>query len=182
MNGEPLPLKHGYPLRSLALGWTGANCIKWLTHIMVLDRAFEGFFMDSVYRIFQKGQEPTTGEVVTNMKLKSIITQPTLGETLKAGTVVILGTAYGGQKEVEKIEISLDGGGTWQAAEFIGPRESYAWRQWRMLWEASAPGDYTIMARATDAEGNEQRMHAQWNVLGYGNNGVTEHAVRINIA
>jgi DMSO/TMAO reductase YedYZ molybdopterin-dependent catalytic subunit len=181
MNGEPLPLKHGYPLRALALGWTGANCVKWLTHITVLDHAFEGHFMDNVYRVFQEGQEPATGAVVTNMKLKSIITQPTHGETLKAGTVLILGAAYGGEKEVEKIEISLDGGGSWQVAEFIGPRESYAWRQWQMLWEVSTPGEYTIMARATDAEGNKQPMNAQWNVLGYGNNGVAEHAVRINI-
>ena len=182
MNGEPLPLKHGYPLRALALGWTGANCVKWLTHIKVLDRAFEGFFMDNVYRVFQKGQEPTTGAVVTSIKLKSIIIQPTHGETLKTGTVLILGAAYGGEKEVEKIEISLDRGGTWKAAEFIGPSESYAWRQWQMLWEVSTPGEYTIMARATDTEGNKQPMHAQWNVLGYGNNGVAEHAVRVNIA
>jgi len=182
MNGEPLPLKHGYPLRALALGWTGANCVKWLTRITVLDRAFEGFFMDSVYRVFQKGQEPSRGEVITDMKLKSIITQPKSGETLKAGTVLLLGAAYGGEIEVEKIEISLDGGGAWQAAEFIGPREPFTWRQWQMLWEASTQGEYIIMARATDAEGNQQPIHAEWNVLGYGNNGVAEHAVHINIA
>ena len=182
MNGEPLPLKHGYPLRALALGWTGANCVKWLNHITVLDRPFEGFFMDNVYRVFQKGQEPINGEVVTGMKLKSIITRPTPGETLMAGKVVILGTAYGGEQDVEKIEISLDEGNTWQAAEFIGPHEPYAWRHWQMIWEASSPGEHTIMARATDAKGNKQPMHAGWNVLGYGNNGVAEHAVRINIA
>ena len=182
MNGEPLPLKHGYPLRALALGWTGANCVKWLSRITVMDRAFEGFFMDNVYRVFQKGEEPATGEVVTNIKLKSIITRPAPGETLKAGTVVILGAAYAGENRVEKIEVSLDGGNTWQAAEFIGLNEPYAWRQWQFLWDASALGEYTIMARATDAEGREQPMHAQWNVLGYGNNGVMEHAVRFNIA
>lgn len=181
MNGEPLPLKHGYPLRALALGWTGANCVKWLTHITVLDRAFEGFFMDSVYRVFQKGQEPATGEVVTALKLKSIITRPTSGESLKTGTVVILGAAYGGEKTIEKIEITLDGGGTWQEAEFIGPNEPYAWRQWQMLWEAPEPGEYTVMARATDAEGNVQPMQAEWNALGYGNNGVAEHAVSFKI-
>ena len=182
MNGEPLPLKHGYPLRALALGWTGANCAKWINRITVLDHAFEGFFMDSVYRVFQKGQESVTGEVVTGLKLKSIITQPIPGETLKAGSVLILGAAYGGEKEVEKIEISMDGGGAWQAAEFIGPNEPYAWRQWQMVREVSAPGEYTVMARATDAEGNKQPMHAEWNVLGYGNNGVLELAVSFKVA
>ena len=61
MNGEPLPLAHGYPLRALALGWTGANCVKWLSRITLLDRPFEGFFMDNVYRVFQKGQDSPHG-------------------------------------------------------------------------------------------------------------------------
>lgn len=51
MNGEPLPVKHGFPMRALALGWTGANCVKWLAKIMVLDKPHEGFFMDNVYRV-----------------------------------------------------------------------------------------------------------------------------------
>jgi DMSO/TMAO reductase YedYZ molybdopterin-dependent catalytic subunit len=181
MNGELLPLKHGYPLRALALGWTGANSVKWLSRITVLDRPFEGFYMDNVYRVFQKGQAPETGEVVTGMKLKSIITQPMMGESLSPGTIVILGAAYAGEQEVERVEVSMDGGATWQAAEFIGPREPYAWRQWQVVWEVAEPGEYSIMARATDAGGNRQPMHAAWNVLGYGNNGVTEHAVRVTI-
>lgn len=181
MNGAPLPLKHGYPLRALALGWTGANCVKWLTRITVLDRPFEGFYMDSVYRVFQKEQQPETGEVVTGMKLKAIITQPMPGETLRSGTIVILGAAYAGEKEVARVEVSVDGGTMWHAAEFIGPREPYAWRQWQALWKASEPGEYSIMARAVDADGNQQPMNAAWNVLGYGNNGIAEHAVRVTI-
>ena len=93
MNGEPLPLKHGYPLRAIALGWTGANCVKWLYKITLLDRPFEGFFMDKVYRVFQKGEDPASGEVVTQIKLKSIITQPAHSEKLPAGTIVVLGAA-----------------------------------------------------------------------------------------
>lgn len=181
MNGEPLPLKHGYPLRALALGWTGANCVKWLTRIMVLDRPYEGFFMDSVYRVHQRGQDSKTGEVVTGLKLKAIITQPAPGEALRAGTFVILGAAYGGESEVERVDISLDNGYTWSPATFIGPRQLYAWRQWQFIWEASAKGEYTIMARATDADGRQQPMHAEWNVLGYGNNGIYEHAVKVSI-
>jgi DMSO/TMAO reductase YedYZ molybdopterin-dependent catalytic subunit len=76
MNGQPLPLKHGYPLRALALGWTGANCVKWLNKIKVLDQPHEGFFMDKVYRIFQKGEDPKSGEVVKNISVKSIIVEP----------------------------------------------------------------------------------------------------------
>lgn len=180
MNGESLPLKHGYPLRALALGWTGANCVKWLTRITVLDRPFEGFYMDSVYRIFQKGQEPRTGDVVTRMKLKSIITRPVPGEILPAGAITILGAAYAGELEIAGVQVSMDGGSTWLSAEFIGPREPYAWRQWQFIWEARE-GQYRIMARAADVEGHVQPMSAEWNVLGYGNNGVEEHAVDVTV-
>ena len=181
MNGEPLPLKHGYPLRALALGWTGANCVKWLSRIVVQDRPFEGFFMDNVYRVFQKGQNSKAGEVVTGIKLKSIITQPQPAETLAAGTIVILGVAYAGEADVERVEVSTDGGATWRPAEFIGPHEPYAWRQWQSLWEARERGSYTLMSRAVDAGGRRQPIQADINVLGYGNNGVREHAVPVTI-
>ncbi len=181
MNGEPLPLKHGFPLRALALGWTGANCVKWLSKITVLDRPYEGFFMDNVYRVFQKGQDPGSGEPVTQIKLKSIITQPVNGETLPAGLIVVLGAAYAGERRVSRVEVSVDGAQTWKKASFIGPHERYAWRQWQYAWKVKAPGAYTLMARAWDAEGKCQPPHAHWNVLGYGNNGIEEHAVTVTI-
>ena len=181
MNGDPLPLNHGYPLRALALGWTGANCVKWLHKITVLDRVFEGFYMDKVYRKFQKGQDPKTGEVVTGINLKSIITQPEQSEKLGVGLVTVLGAAYAGEAEVERVELSVDNGKTWSAATFIGPNEPYAWRQWQFLWSAKEKGEYTLLSRATDTHGNKQPMNANWNVLGYGNNGVREHAVAVQI-
>jgi DMSO/TMAO reductase YedYZ molybdopterin-dependent catalytic subunit len=181
MNGEPLPLKHGYPLRGLALGWTGANCVKWLSRITLLEKPFEGFYMDNVYRIFQKAQDPKTGEVVTRIPLKCIITQPLADEKLPAGPVVVLGAAYCGEAAIESVEVSVDGGQTWRHAAFIGPNEPYAWRQWQYIWDARDPGACTLMARATDSNGRRQPESAGWNVLGYGNNGVREHAVTIEI-
>jgi DMSO/TMAO reductase YedYZ molybdopterin-dependent catalytic subunit len=179
MNGEPLPLKHGYPLRALALGWTGANCVKWLHRIRLLSEPFEGFFMDRVYRVFQKGQDPKTGEVVREMKLKSIITQPLSGETLPAGDITLLGAAYAGEARVERVDISTDGGRSWNPTDFIGPDEPYAWRQWQYVWEKAPTGRHLLMARATDGTGKRQPMNAEWNMLGYGNNGVREHAVQV---
>ena len=181
MNGEPLPIKHGYPLRALALGWTGANCAKWLHKITLMDRPYEGFFMDKVYRVFQKDQDPKSGAVVTGIKLKSIITQPLQGQSLAAGPVTILGAAYAGEDEIDKVEVSVDDGRTWRPATFLGPRESFAWRQWQFVWEAKDKGDLKIMARATDAKGRMQPVNASWNVLGYGNNGVEEHAIVVHI-
>jgi DMSO/TMAO reductase YedYZ molybdopterin-dependent catalytic subunit len=182
MNGQPLPLEHGYPLRSLALGWTGANCIKWLCKIRVLEKPFEGFFMDKVYRVFQKGEDPKSGEVVKDLQVKSIIVEPETDQTLSAGIVPIRGAAYAGEAGIDKVEVSVDLGATWHAAELIGPDQPFAWRHWEYLWEAKAAGDYTIMARATDTDGHRQPETAHWNALGYGNNGVREHAVTVRIA
>jgi DMSO/TMAO reductase YedYZ molybdopterin-dependent catalytic subunit len=181
MNGDPLPLKHGYPLRALALGWTGANCVKWLNRITVLEKPFEGFFMDQVYRVFQKGQKPATGDAVTAIALKTIITQPLTGERLGKGAIVVLGAAYAGEGHVAQVEVSVDDGVTWQAAEFIGPDESFAWRQWQYVWHASQAGEHTIKSRATDDQGRQQPQTAPWNFLGYGNNGIDEHAVTVTV-
>ena len=181
MNGEPLPPAHGFPLRTLALGWAGANCAKWLKKIMVLERPYEGHYMDKVYRVFQKGEDSKSGTVVTRIPMKSFITQPLPGETLQLGQIVILGAAYGGERMISKVGVSVDGGRTWSPAEFIGPNEPFSWRQWQRVWNPAKEGTYCLMARAEDSQGNQQPMEARWNVLGYGNNGVQEHGVHIEI-
>jgi hypothetical protein len=63
----------------------------------------------------------------------------------------------------------------------IGLQETYAWRHWEYLWEIKNKGEHTIMARATDRKGHRQPDNAHWNVLGYGNNGIREHAIRVQI-
>ena len=181
MNGQPLPLEHGYPLRALALGWTGANCVKWLHRIELLNRPYEGFFMDKVYRVFQKGEDPKSGDVVEDILVKSIIIEPENDQVLSAGIVPVRGAAYAGEAGIEKVEVSVDLGKTWQPARLIGPEQPYAWRHWEFLWEATTRGDHTLMARATDTSGRPQPETAHWNALGYGNNGIREHAVTIRI-
>jgi DMSO/TMAO reductase YedYZ molybdopterin-dependent catalytic subunit len=182
MNGEPLPLKHGYPLRALALGWTGANCVKWLHKITVLDQPHEGFFMDNVYRVFQKGEDPKSGKVVQDISVKSIITEPLNAEKLRAGIVPIRGAAYAGEAGIQRVDVSVDDGKTWNPTKLIGLQETYSWRHWEYLWEAKDKGEYTIMSRATDGNGLQQPATAHWNVLGYGNNGIREHAIVVHVA
>ena len=182
MNGQPLPLKHGYPLRAVALGWTGANCVKWLHKITVLDQPHAGFFMDKVYRVFQKGEDPQSGKVVKDIIVKAIIVEPGDGETLPAGIVPIRGAAYAGEAGIEAVDISVDDGRTWKPARLIGLQVTFAWRHWEYLWDVRQAGKYTIMARATDTRGRRQPETANWNVLGYANNGIREHAVVVQIA
>ena len=181
MNGQPLPVEHGYPLRALALGWTGANCVKWLHRIEVLDQPYQGFFMDKVYRVFQKGEDPKSGEVVKDIQVKSIIVEPENDQVIIAGIVPIRGAAYAGEAGIEKVEVSVDHGVSWHPATLIGIEQPYSWRHWEFLWEVNAGGDYTIMARATDTAGRLQPETAYWNALGYGNNGVQEHGVTVRI-
>jgi len=181
MNGEPLPLKHGFPLRGLALGWTGANCVKWLNRITVLEHPHQGFFMDNVYRVFAKDQAPETGSVVTEIALKSIILQPQPDELLQKGDITIHGAAYAGENDIQLVEVSSDDGNSWDKAEFIGPHEPYAWRHWQYVLKCTQPGEYTLLSRATDSKGAVQPMTASWNKLGYGNNGIREHSITFSV-
>jgi len=181
MNGDPLPLEHGFPLRALALGWTGANCVKWLKKITLISAPVEGFFMDRVYRIFQKGEDAESGEVVTGINIKSIITQPLKDAQLPAGLTPIRGAAYAGEDGVKLVEVSIDDGQTWNPAKLIGLEAPYAWRHWEYMWNAQIKGAATIMSRATSTNGEQQPDTATWNVLGYCNNGVQEHGVTIQV-
>ena len=97
------------------------------------------------------------------------------------GPVVLLGAAYAGESGVERVEVSMDNGQSWADAQFIGPHEEFAWRQWQYVWEAKEKGDFTLMSRAINSQGNLQPMNADWNVLGYGNNGVEEHAITVSV-
>lgn len=137
--------------------------------------------MDRVYRVFQKGEDPADGEVVKAIGLKSIITEPTGADDIEPGTVAIRGAAYAGEASIVKVEVSVDGGSQWHHAEFIGPNEPFAWRRWQYLWQAEKPGEYTIMCRAFDSDGEAQPQNAGWNKQGYGNNGISEHAVKVQI-
>jgi DMSO/TMAO reductase YedYZ molybdopterin-dependent catalytic subunit len=181
MNGGRLPLEHGFPLRALALGWTGANCVKWLTKITLISAPVESFFMDEVYRIFQKGEDPALGKVVTHMAIKSIIIQPLKDERLTAAVIPIRGAAYAGEDGIKEVAISVDEGKTWHQATLIGLDVPWAWRHWEYLWEAKSKGAVTIMSRATSTSGLEQPDAATWNVLGYCNNGVREHGITIQV-
>lgn len=104
-----------------------------------------------------------------------------MSEKLRLGPVAILGAGYAGDADIKSVEVSVDEGKTWRLATFIGPHEPFAWRQWQYVWEVKEKGTYRIMARADDSGGGVQPMSASWNVLGYGNNGIEEHAVTFQI-
>lgn len=178
MNGEPLPRVHGYPLRLVVPGWVGSASTKWLHTLTVLDAPFKGTYMDSSYRIprepVEPGQKMPPNPASTEAwPVKSIITSPAPNARLKAGTqATVRGRAWVGEGEVERVEVSLDEGKSWQRATlWRSEGGKYAWRRFTYDFTPSRPGYATLLARAWDAAGNVQPAVPAWNPLGYFWNG-----------
>jgi DMSO/TMAO reductase YedYZ molybdopterin-dependent catalytic subunit len=175
MNGAPLPPQHGFPLRLVVPGWYGMTNVKWLASIEVLDRPFEGYQQSWSYRLRQEEDEP--GTALTRMLPRSLLVPPGIPEFLTrersapAGECVLEGRAWSGLAPVEGVEVSVDGGATWDEAELEPAESRWAWHGWRFRWEAQ-PGSYLICSRARDAAGNEQPLEPAWNLGGYANNAV----------
>jgi DMSO/TMAO reductase YedYZ molybdopterin-dependent catalytic subunit len=170
MNGQPIPDEHGFPLRLIAPGWAGDSWVKWLRHVEVLDREFDGFWMKTAYRHPIKHVEPGAAVdaadlvPVTDLNVKSVIATP--GSWVKPGRVRISGAAWSNSSPVSKVDVSVDGGKTWKPARLGKDQSRYAWRLWELDWQAPA-GKYTLMARATNAAGQSQPLSQEWNPSGY---------------
>jgi DMSO/TMAO reductase YedYZ molybdopterin-dependent catalytic subunit len=184
LNGAPLPKHNGFPARALAPGWIGAASCKWLTEIKVLDKEFEGNFMTPAYRMpnqpVKPGEavKPEDTRPVTVLNVKSLIASP--GEGLVRGPAVnVRGVAWAGEADVIKVEVSVDGGATWQAAELGNEKARYAWRLWIFRWKPAKGGDFVIASRATDSQGRVQPPTPVWNPSGYLNNAIDRVKVHV---
>jgi sulfite oxidase len=186
MNGSPLTKHHGFPARALVPGWIGAASCKWITEIKVLDKEFVGNFMSPAYRMpnepIQPGDtvKPEDTHPVTALSVKSVIVGPKNTAKVRAGKIAVQGVAWAGEADIAKLEISTDGGTTWNLAMLGNEQAHYAWRLWTYDWKAGKRGDYTIMSRATDSRGRIQPPTAAWNPSGYLYNAVDQ--VKIYVA
>jgi sulfite oxidase len=186
MNGSPLARHHGFPARALVPGWIGAASCKWLTEIKVLEAEFVGNFMSPGYRLpnqpVQPGEavKPEDTHAVTALSVKSVIAGPTDGANLKAGNVRVHGAAWAGEADIEKVEISTDGGATWIPAKLGHDQAHYAWRLWAYDWKPAKTGDYTLLSRATDSQGRTQPSAAVWNPSGYLYNAIDQVKVHVS--
>src|ERR1022692_4929762 len=186
MNGSPLIKHHGFPARALVPGWIGAASCKWLAEIKVLEAEFVGNFMSPGYRLpnqpVQPGDavKPEDTHPLTALNVKSVISGPSDGATMKTGKVAVHGAAWAGEADITKVEISTDGGVTWNPARLGKEKAHYAWRLWTYDWKTDKPGDYTILSRATDSQGRAQPPTPVWNPSGYLYNAVDQ--VKINVS
>ena len=193
MNGEPLPLLNGFPLRVIVPGYFATYWVKALTAIRVLDKPDENFWMKSAYRIPDTPRGATTPEAIKagsvktvpigRMPVRSFIITPEPDQKIPAGlTVTLRGIAFSGYGKVTKVEVSHDDGRTWKAAslgEDLGP---YSFRTWDFSWMPPRRGQYTLAVRATDAKGNVQPYDGVWNPGGYLWNRIERQKVTVGAA
>jgi DMSO/TMAO reductase YedYZ molybdopterin-dependent catalytic subunit len=183
MNGEALHPMNGAPLRLVAAGWPGSCSQKWLTRIWVRDVVHDGEKMGGQsYRVPAYPVAPGTDVpnedmvIMEAMPVKSLVTFPANGAETGLATEV-RGHAWVGDRLIEKLEVSIDFGATWQDADLDAPVNAGAWQNWRSNVSFPEAGYYEIWARATDDSGRMQPFAVDWNPRGYLNN--TMHRVGV---
>jgi DMSO/TMAO reductase YedYZ molybdopterin-dependent catalytic subunit len=155
MNGAPLLPQHGAPLRLIVPGWYGMAHVKWLRRITVVAKPFDGFQMQA-YRFRDSPDDP--GIPLTRIEPRALLIPPGFPDfmsrrrVVRSGNVLIEGRAWSGWAEVTAVQISIDGGDTWESADLDPRLDSYGWARWSWTWKAE-PGSYQLSARATDASG-----------------------------
>ena len=159
LNGEPLSVHQGAPLRLIVPGWYGVAQVKWLEQIHVQEDRFMGKFMAREYVTLRSeevgGELKHTETSITRMKLKSVIARVTRG----AAHHTIHGFALGDGTPLSRVEVRIDDG-PWQAATLDPRNTRYSWQLFSYRWEGAAPGEHTIVSRATDASGAIQPVAA----------------------
>jgi sulfite oxidase len=186
MNGEPLPVVHGAPLRVVVPGYIGARSVKWLERIEVRSRPWQGYFQHVVYRLLPEDGTPGPGAGMPLglVALNCDVLSPADGETVAAGPVEVRGYAFaGGERHVARVDVSVDGGGSWSQAELLDDLGPWAWRHWRITVVLSE-GEQEILVRAWDSSAATQPEDpaALWNPKGYVNNARPRIRVRATTA
>jgi len=178
MNGEPLPMLNGFPVRLVVPGYFATYWTKCLSWIRVLDAPDENYWMKTAYRVPDTPRGNTTPEEVKAGKVKTIpierfpvrsfLISPDGTSKIPAGLGVTLrGIAFSGFARVTRVEISDDGGKTWADATLGEDHGAYSFRTWEAPWKAKSPGRYSLAVRATDEKGNSQPDEPVWNPGGY---------------
>ncbi len=153
MNGEKLPVTHGFPLRAIIPGWYGMDAVKWLRRIELLESEEQSH---SYVRRVSSFFGVRDAEPVTAMQVKSVFTRPQDGAILTQRRFTLRGMAWAGENAVAKVEVSVDGAATWQAAKLDATPMEYSWLPWSFDWKVPNAGEYTLSVRAKDDKGREQ--------------------------
>jgi DMSO/TMAO reductase YedYZ molybdopterin-dependent catalytic subunit len=161
MNGSDLPPEHGFPLRAIVPGWYAVASIKWLQRVIVTHQSFTGYYQTIDYAYWRRQADVAELRPVAEVQVKAQIAKPVQGESVPTNSNVhIHGAAWTSEGEITKVELTTDGGSTWNEANLLGESKANAWRLWEFNWQTpSAPGKQTLIARATDSAGRTQPVH-----------------------
>jgi sulfite dehydrogenase len=187
MNGEPLPLLNGYPLRLVVPGYFGTYWIKHLNELTVVKDLFDGFFMAAGYRIpatpggcIEPGTTPASTVPITQFPIRSFITSHEAGAKVEKGKAVQLsGIAFDAGRGITDLTVSDDGGRTWRTATLGKDHGRYSFRPWTLDWTPSQSGEVDLRCRATNRVGETQPLEPLWNPSGYMRNVVETTRVQV---
>ena len=153
-NGEPLRPEQGYPIRLFLPGWEGNSNVKWLRRLKAMDQP--AMTREETSKYTDLMADGTARQFTFDMEPKSLITRPSGGDTLSgAGVHELTGIAWSGRGAITRVEVTVDGGATWQAAELMTPVLPIAHTRFRWSWKWNGR-DALIASRCTDETGYTQ--------------------------
>jgi DMSO/TMAO reductase YedYZ molybdopterin-dependent catalytic subunit len=184
MNGKPLAPDRGQPARIVVAGWVGDDWVRALTDLEVRPDEPTAFYYTAGYRFPVTPGLPGTPipadqmKPMTKVNVKSLLGSLNDGDRLRPGTHEMVGVAFSGEAGIDHVDVTVDGGKSWTAAQLDGPATPYGFRIFRYPWKAQA-GTYEIACRATDTSGATQPEVPVWNPGGYLNNAIDRIRVEV---
>ena len=179
MNGEELPPDHGFPARLVVPGWIGIASIKWVGSIEVSRTRLTSPWNTKWYRMTGPSYPPDSPPL-TEQPVKSAFELPWDAELAPSGrTLELHGRSWSGGAPIRRVDVSTDGGATWERAHVRGPNHEHGWARWTLPWRSPEPGRHELLARATDREGLVQPDTVPFNDNGYQFWAVARHPVRV---
>jgi DMSO/TMAO reductase YedYZ molybdopterin-dependent catalytic subunit len=171
MNGVRIPPSHGAPARLVVPGWYAMASVKWVRRITVLTTPFDGYFQAVKYVYRPEAGLPGGVSPVTEVRVKSLLTEPSAGTRLPIGKIArIRGKAWSGSGPVVRVDVDVGSG--WVAAALSAGSGPHEWLEWEYAWRPETAGTIGVRVRATDASGASQPIRPFANRFQYGYNAV----------
>jgi DMSO/TMAO reductase YedYZ molybdopterin-dependent catalytic subunit len=167
LDGAPLPMRHGFPARMIIPGHYGMKGPKWLDSIDLVSHESGGFW------------ELQGWDHNAIVKTTARIDVPRDGDLVKLGQISVAGVAFAGTRGISKVELSTDGGSTWQSAPFTAPLSPLTWVLWTFDWTPTHEGPYRLMSRAVDGTGSAQDSRT---AASYPSGASGYHTIQVNIS
>jgi hypothetical protein len=188
MNGEPLPLLNGFPLRLVVPGWYATYWVKMLADIEVLDRPDDNYWTSKAYRIpdtpganITPEQKDVKTVPINHMVPRSFFTNLKDGAAVSRGQLLnVRGIAFGGDTGVAKVLVSTDAGHRWQEARLGTNHGKYSFRQWQLPLRFAVAGPQSLMVRTVNTAGLTQPDHPNWNPSGFMLNVIETISLRVS--